>query len=473
ITWERAMEITDCLYLMLDRYVSYGATLGGQLPEGGDGINSMSWLCLSSIRRLRLLSPRTALRWHPDMPEEFFKEAVEAMASGATFPTLVNDQVVIPAMISRGASPAHARDYTFCGCGQVTPMGRAYGSYEDIILNSVKPFHLVLHDGMDENHPVQIGPATGHLECFSDYDAFEQAVWRQMEALLEKSISQSNRIKEWGAKNLLDPLRSLLTHSCLEKALDFRAGGADYHEGMVDVVGFASLVDSLNAVRQLVFEEKRMSLMELRDILDQNWDGRESLRLECRNRLSKFGNDEEASDGTAIRLMTRLNEYLSRQKTFMGGPWGLDIIGWSAAVQMGGNTGATPDGRKKGEPIADSGGPAQGRDKKGITAVFRSMVKLPLDKTHGPVALSVRIAGNSLKNTENVGKLKDLLESYMRMGGQQIQVTVADSLLLQEAQNNPDAHRDLIVRVGGFSAYFTQLEKCYQDDIISRSEHSV
>jgi formate C-acetyltransferase len=311
------------------------------------------------------------------------------------------------------------------------------------------------------------------VEGFSDFEAFLHAVWRQMEALLEKSIIQSNSIKEWGARHLVDPLRSLLTHSCLEKALDFRAGGADYHEGMVDVVGFATLIDSLNAVRQLVFEEKRMSLAEFRDILEQNWNGMESLRLECRNRLSKFGNDEEAGDATAIRMMSRLNEYLSRQKTFRGGPWGLDIIGWSAAVQMGSNTGATPDGRKKGEPIADSGGPAQGRDRKGITSVFRSMVKLPLDKTHGPVALSVRIAGNSLKNPVDTGKLKDLLESYMRMGGQQIQVTVADSQLLQEAQKNPDAHQDLIVRVGGFSAYFTRLEKCYQDDIISRSEHCV
>jgi formate C-acetyltransferase len=175
----------------------------------------------------------------------------------------------------------------------------------------------------------------------------------------------------------------------------------------------------------------------------------------------------------AVKWLTRLNEWLFARKTAFGGPYGLDIIGWSGAIYLGAVTGATPDGRVAGEALADSAGPAQGRDKSGITATINSMVKLPMYNSHGPLALNLRIPDNIMNSSDSISKLASLLRGYMSRGGQQVQVTVASTAEMRAAQENPADYRDLIVRVGGFSAYFVELEKRFQDDMIKRTEHRV
>jgi formate C-acetyltransferase len=473
ITPESAQEIVDCLFLKLAEHICYGATLGGQLPAGGDATNTLTWLCLHSIRRLRLLSPRTALRWHRDTPDDLFQATVHSNATGATFPVFVNDEVVVPAMIRRGATPEHARDYTFCGCGQVTPAGRAYGGYEDVIVNSAKPLTLALHNGRDERTGSQIGPATGDPAGFATFDALEDAVWAQCRHLLQIGIAATKVAREWGADQVPDFLRSLLTHSCVERGLDWRAGGADYHEGMVDMVGLTTLADSLTAIKLLVFDEGRLTLPELIAILDHDWQGADALRAECLRRLPKFGNEDPEADGMVQRWVARLNDWLFAQRTAFGGPWGIDIIGWSGAVMMGEVTGATPDGRKAGEALADCAGPAQGRDRSGITATLNAMTMLPFAETHGPLALSLRLPAGAVATPEGEVQLAALLRSYLERGGQHLQLTVASGDEMRAAQQDPAAHHDLIVRVGGFSAYFVEMDARFQEDMIRRTEHGV
>ncbi len=471
LTLEAAQEIVDCLYLKLAEHICYGATLGGQLPEGGDATNALTWLGLHAIRRLRLLSPRTALRWHQGTPENLFAAAIQSIASGATYPTLVNDEVMVPAMRRRGAREEHARDYTFCGCGQTTPSGRAYGAYEDVILNAAKPLTLALHDGRDERTGHQIGPRTGRPEALETFAALEEAVWAQCRSLLSLGIEATTGWRLWGARHVPDFLRSLLTHSCVMRGRDWRAGGADYHEGMVDVVGLTTLTDALTALQQLVYEERRLSLPACVSLLDHDWAGAEELRHEFRWRAPKFGNEQEAADAMLVRWLTRINDWLFTQRTAFGGPWGLDIIGWSGAVMLGRVTGATPDGRQAGEPLADCAGPAQGRDCNGITAVLNSMCKLPSHQVHGPLALSLRLPTESVRAPGGEIKLAALVRNYLERGGQQVQITVLGADEMRAAQDDPQQHRDLIVRVGGFSAFFVELEQAFQDDMIQRTEH--
>lgn len=473
IDLDGAQEIVDCLYLKLAEHICYGATLGGQLPAGGDATNVLTRLALRSVRRLRLLSPRTAFRWHRDTPEEPYREAIRSIAEGATFPTLVNDESMVPSLLRRGVRPDHARDYTFCGCGQTIPQGRAYGGYEDVMLNSAKPLTFALHDGRDEITGEQAGPRTGVAEELCSFDSFEEAVWLQLKGLLRAGIGIVNATRRWAATHLPDPLRSLLTHSCVERGLGWRAGGADYHEGMVDMVGFTTLADSLTAVRRLVFEERRVSLAGLRDTLDQNWAGSEELRSYCLNRIPKFGNDEPGVDEPHAQWLRRVNDWLFEQETWRGGHWGLDIVGWSGAVIMGKDTGASPDGRRAGEPLADSGGPAQGRDRSGLTAVLRSMERLPMREIHGPVVLNLRIPRETLRGEAQRENLGALLRTYLDRGGQQVQVSAVGADEMRRAQRDPAAHRDLIVRVGGFSAYFVELGADFQEDMIRRTEHVV
>jgi len=470
-TLEDAQEILDCLYLKLAEHICYGATIGGQLPEGGDATNALSWLCLNSIQRLRLLSPRTALRWHAGTPSALFQAAIHSLATGATYPTLVNDETVLPAMIRRGATPADARDYTFCGCGQVTPSGRAYGAYEDIIINAAKPLTYALHDGCDELTGTQVGPCTGSPASLGTFAALEEAVWLHCKHLLTLGITATAAARQWGAIHVPDGLRSLLTHSCVARGLDWRAGGADYHDGMVDVVGLTTLADALVTIRQLVYEEQRLTLPELTAILDDNWENAEEWRLACLRDAPKFGNEQPAADEMVVRWLSKINDWLFDQRTAFGGHWGIDIIGWSGAVILGERTGATPDGRRQGEALADSAGPAQGRDREGLTAMLNSMLTLPMQEVHGPLALNLRLSAGMVHGVEGEAKLRALARGYLERGGQQMQITVADSAEMRAAQQHPQAHRDLIVRVGGFSAYFVELERRFQEDMISRTEY--
>lgn len=465
-----AQGILDCLWLKFEEKEALGATIGGQLRDGADASNELSLMCVSSIKRLRLLSPRTALRWHRGLSNDLFDVAVDSIASGATYPALVNDEAMIPAMTERGVSLEDAREYTFVGCGQNYPYGRGHGNYEDVIVNSAKPLELALNDGIDPLTGERLGPATGKSESFETYAAFEQAYRRQMDHHITQLINHVNAYRLKTVGHAFDFLRSLLTESCVERGLDWHAGGAKYNEGMVDMVGMATLTDSLVAIKQGVFERRLVSLGELAAILQRDWEGAQALRLTFLRKLPKFGNEDAQADEMAACEVRRVNDYIKSHRTAFGGPWGMDIIGWSGAVEIGALTGATPDGRRRGEALADCAGPAQGRNVCGLTATLLSTLKLPHAHVHGPLALSLRFPKEVVQGQEGRAHLRAVVEAYFRQGGQQLQISIASSEDMRAAQQNPDAYRWLMVRVGGFSAYFTQLDRKWQDDMIARSE---
>jgi pyruvate-formate lyase len=314
------------------------------------------------------------------------------------------------------------------------------------------------------------GLSTGDPATFATFADFERAYRRQIDHHIARSIETVHARRARIKDHAFDFLRSLFTHSCVERGLDWHAGGADYSEGMVDAVAVTTVTDSLIAIKRAVYEEKRLSLAELVKTLKSNWEGAEDLRLYMLRRLPKFGNDTDEGDAMTANEVARLNDYIKSHKTFFGGPWGLDIIGWSASAEWGLVTGATPDGRRRGEPLADCAGPAQGRNVKGLTATLNSVAKLPHRHAHGPFALSLRFPKEAVKTPEDRAKLRAAIETYFHLGGQQLQISIASTGDMKAAQKNPDLYRSLMVRVGGFSAYFTQLDKKFQDDMIARAE---
>ena len=470
ITLDGAQEIVDCLWLKFEEKTAYGATLGGQLRDGSDAVNELSFLCLDAIRRLRILSPRTAVRWHPGLDPRFFDRACEVVAEGASYPAFVNDEAMVAAAVERGTSPEDAREYTFVGCGQTYPHGRGHGSYEDVIVNAATPLVLALYNGSDPVSGRRLGPETGTLDRFRTYEQFEAAYRTQMDAMIAAGIRSVNERRRAFVGRAFDLLRSLLTYSCVERGLDWHAGGADYSEGMVDVVGLATVTDSLVVIKEGVFGRGLVSLPELAAILDRNWEGAEALRQCFLRRLPKFGNDSPDADAVAEAESARINAFIKSHRTCFGGPWGMDIIGWSGAVTMGEQTGATPDGRRARDPLADCAGPAQGRNVLGLTATLNSVARLPHRSAHGPFALSLRFPKGAVKGAEGRARLRAVVESYFAQGGQQVQISIASTEEMRAAQQDPEAHRSLIVRVGGFSAYFASLDKRWQDDMIARSE---
>ena len=470
VTLAEAQELVDCLWLKFEEKIAYGATLGGQLADGSDACNQMTLLALEAIRRLRLLSPRTAFRWHPGVKRETFAAACQVVAEGASFPAFVNDEAMIASMVDRGIALEHARDYTFVGCGQTFPHGRGHGNYEDIVVNAAIPLVLALNNGIDPITGDRRGPETGAAEELHTYELFEQAYRRQMDEHLATRIERVNAARARNQDRWHCFMRSMLTHSCVERGRGWHANGADYSEGMIDMVGLPTVTDSLVAVRLGVYTHKKLSLAELRDVLNNDWEGREELRLYFLKKLPKFGNDEPDVDAATAAEVERVNRHIRSFRTVFGGPWGMDVVGWSGSVMYGANTAATPDGRRRGEALADCAGPAQGRNVQGLTPTLHSMLKLPHDKVHGPLVLSLRFAASAVDSPTGIDNMRAVVETYFAGGGQQVQISIADTAVMLAAQEDPDAHRDLMVRVGGFSAYFTALERRFQDDMIARSQ---
>jgi len=472
LTEEQAQDLVDAIFLKFKEHRAWSLTVGGQTPEGGDATNPLTYMVFDSMRRLRVEAPNVSLRIHRGMPEKLLSEACDLIASGLSMPALVNDEPVITAMLERGIALEHARDYTLVGCTQVVPRGRCSGSYEDLVINSLKAVELALHNGFDPVIGEETGLKTGAPEDLLTYEDFEQACFKQMDFIIRTSTEVVNRQLAAVSKNISDQYKSLLIEGCLEHGKDYRRGGALYTEGLADVLGITNFGDALLVVKKLVYEEKRLSLREFVEILDSDWEGHESLRQECLKRVSKFGNGAEAVDAFTLRAFNFINDgYKSREKVF-GNRYGIDVVGWTGAVIYGKQTGATPDGRKTSTPLCDSVGASQGCDTNGVTALLQSVSNIPHDRAHGILALNLKFSANTFKGEKGIEKMKSLINTAFNLGLQQLQINVVDAKTLREAQIHPEKYSSLIVRIGGFSTYFNWLSKGHQDDIIARTEHS-
>ncbi|MEW6756249.1 MAG: pyruvate formate lyase family protein, partial [Candidatus Latescibacterota bacterium] len=303
---EAAQEVVDCLWLKLAERTAYGATLAGQGRDGGDATSPLSFLCLNAVHRLRLLSPRTAVRWHREMDPGFLVRAVDSVADGVGFPALVNDEAIVPAAEARGVRPGDAREYTFVGCGQTFPHGRGHGNYEDVVVNAARAVELALRNGRDPATGQPVGPATGEPAELGTYEAFAAAYRTQIDALIEAEIGRVNDRRRRNAGRAFDFLRSLLTASCVERGLDWHEGGAEYCEGMVDLVGLPTVADALTAVKVGVYERGAVTLPELVASLDRNWEGAEALRQLFLKGLPKYGNGDREADGLMAAETARL-----------------------------------------------------------------------------------------------------------------------------------------------------------------------
>ncbi|MHB1357557.1 MAG: pyruvate formate lyase family protein, partial [Anaerolineae bacterium] len=473
ITRGQAQELVDCIWLKFAENRCWSLTLGGQLAEGGDATNELTYLCLDSLRRLRTDAPNVELRVHRGTPQRLLTESCALLAEGLSMPALVNDEPVIKAMLNRGVRPDHARDYTLVGCTQVVSRGRCSGAYEDLILNAAKCFELALHDGFDPITGQQMGPHSGAASELTTYADLERAWTTQIDYAIRTTTDIVNRQYAVIGEYYSDFYKSLLIEGCLEQGKDYRRGGALYTEGLVDVLGITTVGDSLLVLRQVVYEQRRCSLQRMVEILDTDWADEEVLRLECLNRVPKFGNADSEADQLTVSVFNQINNaFLEREKLY-GRRWGMDVIGWTGSVIWGQRTGATPDGRRRGAALCDSVGASQGRDRHGATALLRSVSLLPHDLCHGILALNLRFTASTFGGADGVDKMVQLVNGALGLGLQQLQINVVSADTLRAAQDAPAAYEALMVRIGGFSTYFNWLSKEHQDDIITRTEHEL
>jgi formate C-acetyltransferase len=481
---EEAQELLECLWIkfselarvddrgMAEISAGYASgqnlCIGGKTAAGDDATNEVSFMCLEANGHLQLPQPNFTIRLHKESPQNLLDAAVRVIARGNGMPQVLNDELIIPALLNKGIPLYEARDYIPVGCDEITVLGmwgRCNGGY----INLAKALELALLNGRCRLSGETVGLPTGNVEGFSTFREFQEAVYRQVDYAVQSLIAEANATDLVHAEMAPLPFVSLLVPGCTESARDVTHGGARYNFTGPVGVGSATVGDSLAAIKKFVFEEQALSLTDLRVMLDVDFAGHEIWRQRLIHRAPKFGNDDDSVDGLVVSLTNRFFDQVERGRNPRGGGMMPALYSVTAHVGAGKRVGATPDGRKAGTPLSDGLSPTYGRDLKGPTAALCSVTKVDLVRAPNGVIVNQRLAPGLLSTETGRAKMRQLLRGFVEAGGFHWQFNVVPTETLREAQAHPEQFLDLVVRVAGYSAFFVDLSRAAQDAIIQRS----
>jgi formate C-acetyltransferase len=470
---ELARRLLDELFCAFERFNGWNLQIGGFAPDGRDGTNALTLEFIDACRRNRFRRPNVALRITSQTPDAVVVRALEALRDGSGRPALYNDDLYVRTLrgMDLGLNDEDAREVGFGGCTETMIAGLSnVGSLEGEI-NLAKALELALHDGFDPVANRQVGPHTGRFAGFADYDAFEGAVRRQIQFLTDAFAARSNdNLRNRFTQGDPKLHRTMFTRDCVKRRTSFEAGGARYNWSVVSYQGIANTIDSLAAIRSCVFERKTIPAAELMAALAADFEGYEPTRQKLLA-APKFGNDMAQVDDPGRRIVEFAWRELYSHQTPRGGRYLASCILFTTYAGAGKTVGATPDGRRALTPLVDSAGPAAGRDRHGPTAMLSSVTRLPLTLAIGTPVINIRFQKQLMSEPSGLRNVVGLIRAYFAQGGVQIQVSVLDKAAMLAAQRQPEKHGDLIVRIGGYSEYFTRLSRGLQDSVIERTEH--
>ena len=442
---------------------------GGLTRDGEDAVNDLTYLVLDVIDEMRLLQPSSNIQLSKKNPDRFLKRACEVVRKGWGQPSLFNADLVVEELVRQGKSIEDAREGGTSGCVETGAFGR-----EAYILtgyfNLPKVLELALNDGVDARTGVRVGLATGEAASFPDLEAVLAAFRAQLTYLLDVKVRGSNVIERLYATRMPAPFLSVLIDDCIATGRDYNAGGARYNTTYTMPVGLGTVADSLSAVAHHVTGEGGVRMGELVAALRTNFEGRETLQQVLWHHTPRYGNDDERADAWLRHVVKAVFDGIDGRPNTRGGQWHVNYLSTTCHVYFGAMTGATPDGRRAGEPVSDGISPVQGTDRGGPTAVLRSAAKMDHARTGGTL-LNLKFAPEVLEGQEGIDRLAHLVRAYFRLDGHHIQFNVVTAETLRAALAEPDKHRDLIVRVAGYSDYFCDLTRPLQEEIIARTEH--
>ncbi len=470
-----AERLLDEFWQGFETLNGWNLQLGGATLEGADGTNALTRAGLAACARNRLRRPNVALRLTRETPDDVLVEALQALANGSGKPALYNDDRYVESLraLIPGLTARDAREVGFGGCTETMLAGLSnVGSLEGY-LNLAKALELALFDGFDPVARVQAGPHTGRFQDFPDFDAFLAALKRQIQYQADAFVAR-NREELRKRFDAGDPklYRTFFTRDCVKNRKSFEAGGARYNWAVVSYQGIANTIDGAAAIRKAVFDDRSVSAQVLIDALSANFSGYEAVR-QTLSAVPKFGNDDDYVDLIGRDLLQFAWDDLQRHETPRGGRYLASCILFTTYLGAGKQVGATPDGRLAFEALVDSVGAVAGRDRKGPTALLNSVAKLPLGLAVGTPVLNLRFQKSLFGREAGVRKLANLIRTFFRQGGMQIQLSVIDPALLRDALAHPDAHRDILVRIGGYSEYFHILARELQETVIRRTEYGL
>lgn len=430
-------------------------TLGGMGRDGQDATNELSTIFLDVAARARTLQPNVAIRIHPKTPPAFYNRVMAVIASGANVLQLFNDEIIVAGLTRKQVALEDARDYILTGCVQPLPFG-AYGS--SCASHIYVPRTLLLF--MAENKL--------SYQSFPEFMAAFKSFFKTIIAGDVAAIAATDE-----AHLLLPtPLVSALVPGALEQGIDVKEGGARYNLTGVSLLGIGTLVDSLQAIETLVFKDRTHSLAQVTKMMKLDFYGYEVERQRILNKVPKYGNDKPEVDRRAGDFTRFVADEFEQYTTFRGGRFLLGMHSEATHVVMGLLTGATPDGRRQGEPFSVGAGSASGRDRSGYTAFLNSVLQHDFSRVSGGTSVNIRVNPKMLEGESQLRRFGEMIRTYFQKGGPHIQVNVVSVETLRDAQLHPEHYGDLLVRVSGFSSRFVELTRETQNEIISRSEQA-
>lgn len=526
ITHEFAQELIDCVWIKLndlnkcrdaasaEGFAGYSSfqnlIVGGQDSEGNDATNDLSFMCITASLHVMLPQPSLSIRIWNKTPHDLFIHAATLTRTGIGLPAYYNDEVIIPALMSRGLTVADARDYNIIGCVEPQKSGKTDGWHDAAFFNMCRPLELVFSQGVDKG--VQIGPKTKAVEDMTTFEEFYDAYKAQMNYFIELMVNADNAIDMAHMERCPLPFLSGMIEDCIGKGKSVQEGGAIYNFTGPQGFGIANVGDSLNVIKTLVFEEKKITLPELKKALAENYgkgldaskvseivasvvsslkaagknitekevvsivativkptDKYDKL-LEMIDSVPKFGNDIPEVDALARDVAYTYTKPLEKYKNPRGGIFHAGLYPVSANVPLGAQTGATPDGRLAGRPVADGVSPSAGKDVSGPTAAANSVAKLDHSIASNGTLFNQKFHPSALSGRKGLENFVALIRSYFDQKGMHVQFNVVSRDTLLDAQKYPEKYKHLVVRVAGYSALFTTLSRSLQDDIINRTE---
>ena len=496
ITKDEALELLTCLWiktLTINKVRSQAHTLssagspmyqnvtiGGQTSDKKDAVNELSFVVLQSVAQTRLTQPNLTVRYHKNINKAFFDDCIEVMKLGFGMPALNNDEIIIPSFINWGVKEEDAYNYSAIGCVETAVPGKwGYRCTGMSYINFPRVLLCAMNDGVDLTTGKRFTKGYGYFKDMKSYEELLSAWDKTVREMTRYSVIVENAIDKASERDVPDILCSALTDDCIGRGKTIKEGGAvyDFISGLQ--VGIANMADSLAAIKKLVFEEKKITPIQLWNAILDDFQSDENKKIQAMliDEVPKYGNDIDYVDNLVVEAY---DSYLDEIKKYPNtryhrGPIGGIRYGGtssiSANVGQGMGTMATPDGRNAYEPLAEGCSPAHNADKNGPTAVFKSVAKLPTEKITGGVLLNQKMTPQMLSTEENKQKLEMLIRAFFnRLHGYHVQYNIVSRETLIDAQKHPEKHKDLIVRVAGYSAFFNVLSKKTQDDIIGRTE---
>ena len=466
---EEAEDMLERLWDSFHDTRAWNLCLSGSNENWEDQSNELTYDILRLAAQKKYQTPNITLRVHRNTPERLWNAIYETLASGIGMPALYNDETLCPALEQIGIPPEHSHLYCMNGCNQVDIMGKSHMGLEDGEVSFAKCLEYALHNGVNQMTGQRESVESGDASSFETYDALERAFFRQLDYVTYHCCMGANAAQHMRAVFQPNPLRSCLIEGCLEKGVDYRNGGPLYNHGQILAETIADAGDSLWAIKKLVFIEKKYTMAELISALKADFEGYDELYRDFSS-CEKFGNDSDEADGITAGITDHFFSFLKRNRTYRGGVFTGGCSPFIRAPENGRCIAALPNGKHKGDPLVTNCiGATPGCDVKGPTALLKSALRYNQTNACSGFILMVKFDKKIFVTARGKNAFQALAKAYFSGGGQQLTVTVVDPEELLDAKVHPDRHRDLIVRVGGYSDYFVDLPSDIQDNIIART----